>query len=127
MYSNWRQIKTIKRNIKKLYQQNLLQEKQIQDLAHHLNLTATRVQIHDKMLYNIQVRLSKMDHTIKIMQDMIQFNWLVNNMILDAHVVINRLITGLIVLRNNVEKIYRYLNVIASKRNQPCHDTTTST
>ena len=48
VYSNWRQIKTIKRNIKKLYQQNLLQEKQIQDLAHHLNLTATRVQIHDK-------------------------------------------------------------------------------
>ena len=119
VYSNLRQIKTIKKNIKKLYQQNLLQEKQIQDLAHHLNLTSARVQIHDKMLYNIQVRLSKMDHTIKIMQDMIQFNWLVNNMILDAHVVINRLITGLIVLKNNVERIYRYLNVIASKEINP--------
>ena len=119
VYSNWRQIKTIKRNIKKLYQQNLLQEKQIQDLAHHLNLTATRVQIHDKMLYNLQVKLSRMDHTIKVMQDMIQFNWLVNNVILDAHVVVNRLITGLIVLRNNVEGIYRYLNVIASREINP--------
>ena len=119
VYSNWRQIKSIKRNIRKLYLQNVLQERQIQDLAHHLNLTATRVQIHDKMLYNIQVRLSKMDHTIKIMQDMIQFNWLANNMILDAHVVINRLITGLIVLKNNVERIYRYLNVIASKEINP--------
>ena len=29
--------------------------------------------------------------------------------------IVNRLITGLIVLRNNVEKIYRYLNVIASQ------------
>ena len=28
-------------------------KRQIQDLAHHLNLTATRVQIHDKMLYNL--------------------------------------------------------------------------
>ena len=34
VYSNWRQIKTIKKNIKKLYEQNLLQEQQIQDLAH---------------------------------------------------------------------------------------------
>ena len=50
---------------------------------------------------------------------MIQFNWLVNNIILDAHVVVNRLITGLIVLRNNVEGIYRYLNVIASKEINP--------
>ena len=41
--SNWRQIKAIKKNIKKLYEQNLLQEQQIQDLAHYLNLTATRV------------------------------------------------------------------------------------
>ena len=119
VYSNWRQIKSIKKNIRKLYLQNVLQERQIQDLAHHLNLTATRVQIHDKMLYNIQVRLSKIDHSIKIMQDMIQFNWLANNMILDAHVVINRLITGLIVLKNNVERIYRYLNVIASKEINP--------
>ena len=47
VYSNWRQIKAIKKNIKKLYEQNLLQEQQIQDLAHYLNLTATRVQLHD--------------------------------------------------------------------------------
>ena len=52
VYSNWRQIKAIKKNIKKLYEQNLLQEQQIQDLAHYLNLTSTRVQLHDKMLYN---------------------------------------------------------------------------
>ena len=41
------QIKAIKKNIKKLYEQNLLQEQQIQDLAHYLNLTATRVQLHE--------------------------------------------------------------------------------
>ena len=63
VYSNWRQIKAIKKNIKKLYEQNLLQEQQIQDLAHYLNLTATRVQLHDKMLYNIQVRLNRIDHS----------------------------------------------------------------
>ena len=119
VYSNWRQIKAIKKNIKKLYEQNLLQEQQIQDLAHYLNLTATRVQLHDKMLYNIQVRLNRIDHSIGTLNDIVTFNWVSNNMLLDANVIVNRLITGLIVLRNNVERIYRYLNVIASQEVNP--------
>ena len=98
------------------YEQNLLQGQQIQDLAHYLNLTATRVQLHDKMLYNIQVRLTKIDHSIRAIEDIITFTWVSNNLLLDANVVVNRLITGLIVLRNNVERIYRYLNVIASQK-----------
>ena len=119
IYSNWRQIKAIKKNIKKLYEQNLLQEQQIQDLAHYLSLTATRVQLHDKMLYNIQVRLNRIDHSIGTLNDIVTFNWVSNNMLLDANVIVNRLITGLIVLRNNVERIYRYLNVIASQEVNP--------
>ena len=38
---------------------------------------------------------------------------------MDANVIVNRLITGLIVLRNNVEVIYRYLSVIASQEVNP--------
>ena len=119
VYSNWRQIKSIKKNIKKLYEQNLLQEQQIQDLAHYLNLTATRVQLHDKMLYNIQVRLARIDHAIRTIQDIVTFTWVTNNLLLDANVVVNRLITGLIVLRNNVQKIYRYLSVMANQEVNP--------
>ena len=119
VYSNWREIKAIKKNIRKLYEQNLLQEQQILDLAHYLNLTATRVQLHDKMLYNIQVRLARIDHAIRTIQDIVTFTWVTNNLLLDANVVVNRLITGLIVLRNNVERIYRYLSVIASQEVNP--------
>ena len=119
VYSNYRQLRAIKRSIKRLYRQNILQEKQIQDLAHYLNLTATRVQLHDKMLYHIQVKLNKVDYYIKNLQDIITSNWYVNNLIMDANVVMDRLITGLIVLRNNVEVIYRYLSVIASKEVDP--------
>ena len=119
VYSNWRQIKAITKNIRKLYEQNLLQEQQILDLAHYLNLTATRVQLHDKMLYNIQVRLVRIDHAIRTIQDIVTFTWVTNNLLLDANVVVNRLITGLIVLRNNVERIYRYLSVIASQEVNP--------
>ena len=104
VYSNYRQISTLKRNIQILYQQNLLQERQIQDLAQYLNLTAIRVQLPDEMLYNIQVRLNKVDFAIAAMQDMIQYNMYTSNMLFDANIVSNRLITGLIVLRNNVEQ-----------------------
>ena len=113
VYSNYRQMKAIKKNIRKLYYQNVLQEKQIQDLAHYMNITATRVRLHDRILYNIQLRLNRIDHYIKDLQDLIAFNWYVNNLLMDANVIVNRLITGLIVLRNNVEVTYRYLSVIA--------------
>ena len=119
VYSNYRQISTLKRNVQILYQQNLLQEKQIQDLAQYLNLTATRVQLHDEMLYNIQVRLNKVDFAIAAMQDMIQYNMYTSNVLFDANIVSNRLITGLIVLRNNVEQVYKYLRVIASQEVDP--------
>ena len=38
---------------------------------------------------------------------------------MDANVIVNRLITGLIVLRNNVEVIYRNLSVIANHEVNP--------
>ena len=71
------------------------------------------------MLYNIQVRLNRIDHSIGTLSDIVTFNWVSNNMLLDANVIVNRLITGLVVLRNNVERIYRYLNVIASQEVNP--------
>ena len=119
VFSNARQIRTLKKNVKILYQQNLLQEQQIQDLAQYLNLTATRVQLHDEMLYNIQVRLNKMNFSIAAMQDVIQNNMYTSNMLFDASIVTNRLITGLIVLWNNVEQVYKYMRVIASQEVDP--------
>ena len=75
--------------------------------------------MHAKILYNIHLRLYRVDHYIKDFQDLITFNWYVNNLLMDANVIVNRLITGLIVLKNNVEVIYRYLSVIASQEVNP--------
>ena len=119
VFSNYRQVQALKTNVQILYEQNLLQEKQIQDLAQYLNLTATRVQLHDEMLYNIQVRLNKLNFSIAALQDMMQYNMYTNNMLFDANIVSNRLITGLIVLRNNVEQVYKYLRVISSQEVDP--------
>ena len=119
VYSNYKQIETLKENVQTLYDQNLLQEQQIQDLAQYLNLTATRVQLHDKMLYNIQVRLNQLNFSVAALQDLVQYTIYSNNILFDANIVSNRLITGLIVLRNNVEQIYKYLRVIASQEVDP--------
>ena len=119
VYSNYKQIETLKENVQTLYEQNLLQEQQIQNLAQYLNLTATRVQLHDKMLYNIQVRLNQLNFSVAALQDLVQYTIYSNNMLFDANIVSNRLITGLIVLRNNVEQIYKYLRVIASQEVDP--------
>ena len=45
--SNMRNIKTIKKNIQILQEQNVLQEKQILELTHFLNLTMNQVKEHN--------------------------------------------------------------------------------
>ena len=48
------QIKKIKKNIRILQAQNILQDQKIDELARFLNLTASRVRLHDKEIYNLQ-------------------------------------------------------------------------
>ena len=53
VYSNSRSIKKIKKNLQVLQEQNKLQDKQIKELAKHLNLTMTQVNRHEDMLYEL--------------------------------------------------------------------------
>ena len=43
-----------KRAIRILQAQNILQDQKIDKLARFLNLTASRVRLHDKQIYNLQ-------------------------------------------------------------------------
>ena len=53
VFSNSRSINKIKKNLRVLQDQNLLQDKQIKDLAGHLNLTMAHVNRHENMLYEL--------------------------------------------------------------------------
>ena len=77
------------------------------------------MRLHDKILYNIHLRLYRVDHYIEDLQDLVTFNWYVNNLLMDSNLIVNRLITGLIVLRNNIEVIYGHLSVMASHEVNP--------
>ena len=113
------QIKSIKKNINKLYEQNKLQDRQIKDLTHYLNLTASRVQLHDKMLYDLEVRLNWVEHVMAKLHEIVRYQAKTNSLFLDAQVVIDRLQVGLLTMRSNVEQVYKYLRVMASNKIDP--------
>ena len=56
-WSNMRNMKKIKENMQALQDQNILQEKQILELTHYLNLTMNQVREHRNILYDIDNRL----------------------------------------------------------------------
>ena len=117
--SNARNIRTIKKNIRTLYLQNILQEKQIQDLAHYLNLTATHVQLQGKMLNKIQTRLENIDFQLVNLHLKLDYHIHVSDMLIEMTTAVNRLLAGLISIRDNVDKIYEYMRVMSTHKVHP--------
>ena len=63
------QIKKIKKNIRILQAQNILQDQKIDELVRFLNLTASRVRLHDKQIYNLQARMVRLEEGLKQLTD----------------------------------------------------------
>ena len=63
IYSNRRQIDRIKHNIKRLQEQNVLQDRKIDELARYMNLTMEKVREHDKHLYDLEVGLVQLKNS----------------------------------------------------------------
>ena len=65
VFSNAGNIDKIKDNIHTLQKQNLLQDKQIKQLANYLNLTMHQVDKHSEMLYEMDTKMTIMNKTIQ--------------------------------------------------------------
>ena len=65
VYSNSRSIKKIKKNLHILQDQNILQDKQIKELAKHLNLTMAHVNKHETKLYELDSKLTILNRTLQ--------------------------------------------------------------
>ena len=65
IFSNSRSINKIKKNLRVLQDQNLLQDKQIKALAGHLNLTMAHVNRHENMLYELDAKLMILNKTLQ--------------------------------------------------------------
>ena len=119
VWSNAKNIKKIKENIEILQEQNILQEKEIMELAHYLNLTATHVQLQDKLIEKIQTKLARVNFNLITMHIRIDFHIHVSNLLQDITSAVNRLLIGFISIRNNVEKIYEYMRVMSTHKVHP--------
>ena len=113
------QIKKIKKNIKILQAQNILQDQKIDELARYMNLTATRVRLHDKQIYNLQVRMMRLEQGLQEMTDTTNFHIYASHQINMAQAAVFRLQLGLGTVEANVEKIFEYLWVMATQKASP--------
>ena len=68
------QIKKIKKNIKILQAQNILQDQKIDELARFMNLTASRVRLHDKQIYSLQAHMVRLEEGLKQLTDVTNFH-----------------------------------------------------
>ena len=119
-WSNMRNIKKIKKNIKILHEQNILQEKQILELTHFLNLTMKQVREHKNALYDIDNRLMIVNKTMMAYLRVSLLSMTYHELIVvEARIVLARLNNGIISLQENVDKIYEYLRTMASHEVKP--------
>ena len=113
------QIKKIKKNIKVLQAQNILQDQKIDELARFMNLTAARVRLHDKQIYNLQVRMMRLEQGLQDLTDTTNFHIYATHQINMAQAAMFRLQLGLGTAEANVEKIFEYLRVMATQKASP--------
>ena len=113
------QIKKIKKNIRILQAQNILQDQKIDKLARFLNLTASRVRLHDKQIYNLQARMVRLEEGLKQLTDVTNFDIYASHQINVAQAAVFRLQLGLGAAEANVDKIFEYLRVMTTQKASP--------
>ena len=84
-----------------------------------MNLTATRVRLHDKQIYNLQVRMMRLEQGLQEMTDTTNFHIYASHQINMAQAAVFRLQLGLGTAEANIEKIFEYLWVMAMQKASP--------
>ena len=112
-------LRAIKDNIRTLQLQNKLQEDQILELSHYLNITYAHVSTNRYAITNLQVQLAQLNKTlIATMQD-VKFIRYTIAIITDIRIILAKLTLGIMGLQQNVNAIYEYLRVLSSKQVNP--------
>ena len=81
-----------------------------------MNLTASRVRLNDKQIYNLQVRMVRLEEGLKQLTDVTNFHIYAAHQINVAQASVFRLQLGLAAAEANVDKIFEYLRVMTTQR-----------
>ena len=112
-------LRTIKDNIRTLQKQNQLQQSQIIELAHYLNITYAHVSTNRYAINNLQVQLAQVNQTLMNTMKAVQFLRYTVVVITDVRIILSKLTLGVMGLQQNVKAIYEYLRVLSSKQVNP--------
>ena len=112
-------LRTIKDNIRTLQKQNQLQQNQIIELAHYLNITYAHVSTNRYAINNLQVQLAQVNQSLMVTMKAVQFLRYTVVVITDVRIILSKLTLGVMGLQQNVKAIYEYLRVLSSKQVNP--------
>ena len=112
-------FRTIKDNIRTLQMQNKLQQDQIIELSHYLNITYAHVSTNRYAINNLQVQLAEVNQSLMVTMKAVQFLRYTVMVITDVRIILSKLTLGVMGVQQNVKAIYEYLRVLSSKQVNP--------
>ena len=115
----YKSIRAIKDNIRSLQKQNLLQQEQIIELSHYLNITYGHVSSNRYAITNLQVRMAEINKTLIAALSDVKFVKYSVAIVNDIRIILAKLTLGVISLEQNVNAIYEYLRVLSSRQVNP--------
>ena len=119
VFSNSRSINKIKKNLRILQDQNLLQDKQIKALAGHLNLTMAHVNRHENMLYELDAKLMILNKTLQSVMVQLSYFRYETNLIDHMQLHIVHIYTAVYALKEDINALYEYMRVLSTQQLNP--------
>ena len=119
VYRTYSSIKAIKDNIRALQEQNLLQQDQIIELSHYLNITNGHVSSNRYAITNLQARMAETNKTLVAALSDVEFVKYTVAIVNDIRIVLAKLTLGAMSLEQNVNATYEYMWVLSSRQVNP--------
>ena len=119
LYRTYSTIRHIKDSIRTLQEQNLLQQDQIIELSHYLNITYGHVPSNRYAITNLQVRLAEINKTMVATLSDIKFLKYTVAIVNDIRINLAKLALGIMTLEQNVNAVYEYLRVLSTRQVNP--------
>ena len=119
IYKNACYIMTIKKNIQNLYDQNVLQQKQIIELTHYLNVTYGHVCTNRLVINELNIEAATLNKTMMEVIGETKFIKFTVAALTDMRMTLAQLSLGLMSLQENVNAIYEYMRVLSTRRVNP--------
>ena len=119
VYRNAHNLMAIKRNIESLYDQNILQDKQIIKLTHYLNITYRHVHTNRLVINELNIKVTTLNKTMMAVIGETKFIKFTVAALTDMRMTLAQLSSGLMSLQENVNAIYEYMRVLSTRRVNP--------